>query len=69
MLHRHLFKNRASCCSLAMLAMFVISGAAHGGDGKTPENDLCENAIRLSLPGSAVDFTNDATMPKCGSVD
>ena len=24
----HLFKNRASCCRAAMVAMFVISGAA-----------------------------------------
>ncbi|MEE9129337.1 MAG: hypothetical protein V3T84_04915 [Phycisphaerales bacterium] len=31
MLHRHLFKNRAICASAAMIAMFVISGAAHGG--------------------------------------
>ncbi len=30
MLHRHLFKNRAICAS--MIAMFLISGAAHGGD-------------------------------------
>ncbi len=71
MLHRHLFKNRASCCSVAMIAMFVISCAAHGGGGKTPENDLCENAIRLSVPGSAVGFTNDATIddefPFCGT--
>ena len=31
MLHRHLFKNRAICATAAMIAMFVISGLAHGG--------------------------------------
>ena len=31
MVHRHLFKNRASCCSAPVIAMFVISGLAHGG--------------------------------------
>ena len=31
MVHPHLFKNRAICAGAAMIAMFVISGAAHGG--------------------------------------
>ncbi len=31
MLHRHLLKNRASCACASMIAIFVISGAAHGG--------------------------------------
>ena len=31
MLHRYLFKNRSIYASAAMIAMFVISGLAHGG--------------------------------------
>ncbi|MEE8154666.1 MAG: hypothetical protein V3T53_06860 [Phycisphaerales bacterium] len=31
MLNRYLFKNRVRCASAAMIAMFVISVAAHGG--------------------------------------
>ena len=45
MLHRHLVKNRTICASAAMMAMFVISGAAHGegvlyvDDDATPGGD------------------------------
>ncbi len=39
MVHRHLFKNRAICASAAMIAMFVISGAAHGGAILFVDND------------------------------
>ena len=35
MLYCHLFKNRATCANAALIAMFVTSGAAAGGEEAT----------------------------------
>ena len=69
MLHRHLFKNRAICASAAMIAMFVMSGAAHGGailfvdDDAPPSGDTFMMILNGSVLGQCLADESQKLLP------
>ncbi len=65
MLHRHLFKNRAICAPAAMIAMFAISSAAHGGGVLYVDDDAPPGGDGTSW-NTAYRFLQDALTDACG---
>ncbi len=67
MLDRHLFKNRAICASSAMIAMFVISVAAHGGGVRYVDDDAPPGGDGTTW-NTAYRFLQDALTDASGGV-
>ena len=65
MLHRHLFKSRASCASAAMIAILVISDLAHGGAILFVDDDAQSGGDGTSWD-SAYRFLQDALTDAAG---